>query len=378
MVLEAANPAYASATPDERAWIRLIQAETHFHAGDNIDRTHAYQQFWLTNPEIHWALLASLVSRNTGYMMTDLGGEPLGRLLLDHMAARRLFLSLERCNWLIFQDAYPQLLLYRLSKALGRPMFHLLPALGHSANMVEFWGAFWRDRRVEQLALALIVNEQNYIHERVVWDAQFGRPFRGLPMVLAQRLYLVNIVFPEIADPDRPTEPRLLGRTVRRFTSLHRRIETGRELYNLLFPDGDVRPGIRSWIALQPIHTGSRSDYWNHVYDCQPSPGDAGAGRADGFRYFSPRLRSLWPRVAQPPPNSGDWRRDARIDHYLRSLRPAVAADVSQRVLAGLYAMHTLGQWTPAASPKGPCRSRVRPLGARRRLGLRRPVPQPP
>jgi uncharacterized protein DUF2515 len=139
MVLEAADPARASATPDERAWIRVIQAETHAHAGDNIDRTHAYQQFWLANPEIHWALLASLVSRNTGYMMTDLGGEPLGRLL-DRTVARRLFLSLERCNWLIFQDAYPQLLLYSLSKTLGRPMFHLLPALGHSTGMVGVLG----------------------------------------------------------------------------------------------------------------------------------------------------------------------------------------------------------------------------------------------
>jgi hypothetical protein len=351
MVLEAADPAYASATPDERAWIRVIQAETHAHAGDNIDRTHAYQKFWLANPEIHWALLASLVSRNTGYMMTDLGGEPLGRLL-DRTVARRLFLSLERCNWLIFQDAYPQLLLYSLSKMLGRPMFHLLPALGHSTGMVAFWDAFWRDRQVERLALALIVNEQNYIHERVVWNAQFGPPFRRLAMTFAQRLYWVTVVFPEIA-PDRPSEPRLLGRTVRRFTSLDRRIETGRELYQLLFPDGTVRPGIRAWLGLQPIHTGSRTDYWSHVYGAQASRGDAGelfAGphRADGFRFFSPGLRSIWPRVVQQSPDGGDWRRDAGMDHYLRPLRAAVAADLSQRVLAGLHAMHTLGKWTPA------------------------------
>ncbi|UTW69707.1 DUF2515 family protein [Anaerobacillus sp. HL2] len=37
-----------------------------------------------------------------------------------------LFLTYERANWLIFSDAYPQLLLYEKSKQLQKPCFHLL------------------------------------------------------------------------------------------------------------------------------------------------------------------------------------------------------------------------------------------------------------
>ncbi|GAA3327359.1 hypothetical protein GCM10020331_066980 [Ectobacillus funiculus] len=42
---------------------------------DNISRTHAYKEYYLRNCEIRWSFLASMVSRNAGWNMTDLEGK---------------------------------------------------------------------------------------------------------------------------------------------------------------------------------------------------------------------------------------------------------------------------------------------------------------
>ncbi|PLR66158.1 DUF2515 family protein [Bacillus sp. UMB0893] len=46
--------------------------------------------------------------------------------------SQKIFHFLESANALIFHDAYPQLLLYEISAAVGKPLFHLLPALNVS------------------------------------------------------------------------------------------------------------------------------------------------------------------------------------------------------------------------------------------------------
>ena len=66
-----------------------------------------------------------MVSRNGGWNMTDLKGGLLSRLLTKK-EVESFFTFLERGNWLIFQDAYPQFLVYEESKKRGKNLFYLL------------------------------------------------------------------------------------------------------------------------------------------------------------------------------------------------------------------------------------------------------------
>ncbi|MCY7800991.1 DUF2515 domain-containing protein, partial [Bacillus haynesii] len=129
---------------------------------DNISRTNAYKRYFDRHPEIKWSLLASFVSRNAGWSMTDLKGR-LFELGLTAFQQKWLFLTYERANWLIFSDAYLQLLLYHWSKQLGQPLFHLLSSFGVSSFMKTEWERFWHERDQKRLMYALIINEQNTI-----------------------------------------------------------------------------------------------------------------------------------------------------------------------------------------------------------------------
>ncbi|MCY7784708.1 DUF2515 family protein, partial [Bacillus sp. S20C3] len=54
--------------------LSLIERQTKTKNADNISRTNAYKAFYDRHPEIKWSLLASFVSRNAGWSMTDLKG----------------------------------------------------------------------------------------------------------------------------------------------------------------------------------------------------------------------------------------------------------------------------------------------------------------
>jgi len=110
----------------ERELVEDIRKQTDLRNRDNVERTRAYLELYQRHPEIHWALLAHLVSRNAGWSLTDLRGELLPRLL-SATEQRYLFLFLERGDWLIFRDAFPQLLLYEESVRRQTNLFHLLP-----------------------------------------------------------------------------------------------------------------------------------------------------------------------------------------------------------------------------------------------------------
>ena len=66
---------------DEFLLINHIKECTERLNKNNVTRTQAYLNFYLRHPEIHWALLGHLVSRNGGWNMTDLKGELLSNLL---------------------------------------------------------------------------------------------------------------------------------------------------------------------------------------------------------------------------------------------------------------------------------------------------------
>ena len=104
---------------NDKQCIHLIREQTRQLNQNNVTRTQAYFQFYLQHPEIHWALLGHMVSRNVGWNMTDLKGELLTKLLPER-DQKAFFSFLERGSWLIFQDVFPQFLVYDLS-VRGRP-----------------------------------------------------------------------------------------------------------------------------------------------------------------------------------------------------------------------------------------------------------------
>ncbi|MDU4698348.1 MAG: DUF2515 family protein, partial [Paenibacillus sp.] len=202
--------------------LRLVEAiaeETRLAGANNISRTAAYLACYQTCPELHWAFLAHMVSRNAGWNMTDLHSSRMADVV-DAEERRLTYRFLERSNALIFQDAYPQLRLYMKSRELGASRFHLLPFFHVSRFMRPFWERFWIDRGSALLTIGLIINEQNYIEKRVVRHPYFQKHVTGkMNFRLFSLAGLNQVVFPlsEQAKGDGAAGGkvrRLAGRTV--------------------------------------------------------------------------------------------------------------------------------------------------------------------
>ncbi|UYZ11496.1 DUF2515 domain-containing protein [Brevibacillus sp. WF146] len=311
---------------------------------NNVSRTAAYLAFYREHPEVHWALLAHLVSRNGGWSMTDLRGEWLPRLM-DEQDIRAFFWFLERSNWLIFHDAYAQLLLFAEMKRTGTDLTPLLPRLGVSRFMQPVWREFLAEQDSVRLTRALIVNEQQYIEQRVV-RKPFAREqvFANLAFLAQSVLSLNQVLLPYKAHPaDRRLS--VVGIAVHNFPSVRQRISVGKTLYRLLFADARRHEAIVRWATRIP-HTGSRSDYWPHLFSPKPH-GEAAENvyrpRIDGAdlqpgrpKLYSPALSAVWPDVEHAPADGVDWYRDEKwqealedeedlptldSEAYLRSLR---------------------------------------------------------
>ncbi|NUK30137.1 DUF2515 domain-containing protein [Parageobacillus sp. VR-IP] len=309
-------------TMEEKRLVQQIAARTKEKNENNVTRTAAYLDFYKRHPEIHWAFLGHMVSRNGGWNMTDLKGELLLYLLTEE--ERQSFFSfLERGNWLIFQDIYPQFLLYEESKKRGKPLFYLLPMLHVSTFMETIWNHFWRRGDPYILAIALVINEQNYLEKRVIQNPVFQKSvFHTIEFKLQDFLSLNHILFPY---EDQQGNTVLIGQTLHQFHSLHERILLGKRLYSLLFQNGDTLERVFRWASLHP-HTGTRKDYWPHLFndvwelaprqpyrrrikDCQIQPGVP--------RIYSPRLLYAWKNVVHEKAEPGDWFDDWHVVEYL-------------------------------------------------------------
>ncbi|MFD1738508.1 DUF2515 domain-containing protein [Bacillus salitolerans] len=237
--------------------INCIKEKTREGNIDNITRTKAYEDFYKQYKEIKWSFLASMVSRNAGWSMGDLQGSWLPRVLSQELR-RRLFLTYERANWLIFSDAFPQLCLYAASKKLNRPLFHLLPIFHVSPFMVKEWMKFWESHDQTRLLYSLIINEQNVIQKPVIEHPVYRRRvFHTWLFFLQDRLHFSFVLFPTLSG-------ELYGLSVHEFWKLDSRIRLGKRLANLLFD-----PSLYSQFAefsLKVDHSGSRHDYEKYVY----------------------------------------------------------------------------------------------------------------
>ena len=159
---------------EERKLIQNIFTETRKRNLDNISRTEAYSEFYQKYQEIDWSFLAHMVSRNAGYNMCDLEGQWFPHLL-DQETRIKLFNTYERANWLIFQDAYPQLLLYHYSMLTKQSLFHLLKYFHVSLFMEKEWNQFWLYKDRKRLLYSLIINEQNVVQYPVVHHPFYRR-----------------------------------------------------------------------------------------------------------------------------------------------------------------------------------------------------------
>ncbi|GIQ68446.1 DUF2515 family protein [Xylanibacillus composti] len=317
-------------TNSEQAIVDQIRAALLHANRNNVKRTRAYWDLAVRCPELHWALLAHVVSRNGGWNMTDLQGEWLPKLMSQEERLH-FFRFLETANAYIFQDAYPQLLLYIESRKAGEPYFHLLPHFHVSRFMRPFWESFWRTGHSPLLTLALIVNEQHYIEGRIVQHPYFRQYVLDSALFKAQSLLQLNqVLIPHeaIPAPTSASEKRLslCGVVVETFSSLEERIQVGKALYGLLYHPS-VLEGVRRF-ATQQRHTGSRADYWPHLFSTI-RPGSRpldGKTKLNGCKLqnpgdpvYSPALTHVWPDQVLVEPARYDWFRDTNAFRYIRS-----------------------------------------------------------
>lgn len=305
-------------TVAEKKLLNHIGSMTREHNLNNVTRTKAYLEFYVRHPDIHWAFLGHMVSRNGGWNMTDLQGEFLTKLL-PAKERETFFHFLERGNWLIFQDVYPQCLLYEESVRQNRPLFHLLPQLNVSVFMVTMWNYFWRTRDAYRLCIALVVNEQSYLEQRVVQNPRYQKEvLNKIEFHLQDWLSFNQIVFPAEGE-------QMKGQTLHQFQSLHERILLGKRLYAVLFRNHDFNRQALEWAKRHP-HTGSRKDYWPHLFNSvkESTPGIPYPLRLNACRLlkgakriYSPKLEHAWKNVNQPEAEPGDWFLDASVADYL-------------------------------------------------------------
>ena len=264
--------------------INRIRLKTDKFNLDNISRTHAYLTYYEKHKEICWSFLASQVSRNAGWSMCDLQDNWIPKIL-NMQQRKQLFLTYEKANWLIFKDAYPQLLLYEYSTKINAPMFHLLKFFHVSNFMEEEWGVFWKYRDKKRLMNSLIINEQHIIEKPVIQNESIkNKVFQSIPYIFQDLLHFNSVIFPTLKG-------ELYGASVSRFTSVDHRINLGNNLASILF-----EPNLYQELYLfarKVTHTGSRRDYQRFMKDNNDS--------------VSPFLRTVYPIINHSSIVNEEW-----------------------------------------------------------------------
>ncbi|HHW37941.1 MAG TPA: DUF2515 domain-containing protein [Bacillales bacterium] len=314
--------------PEERMIVQQIAEKTAQLNKNNVTRTHAYLKYYLRYPEIHWAFLGHMVSRNGGWNMTDLKGGILPRIL-SKKEVHSYFTFLERGNWLIFQDAYPQFLIYEESLKRELNLFYLLRSFNVSTFMETIWNHFWVNGDPYLLAIALVINEQSYLEKRVLANKTFKKEvFNTFEFKLQDFLSLNHILFPSINN----LKIELVGQTLHDFENLDERILLGKRLYAILFKDKARLKMVEQWAKITP-HTGSRKDFWPHIFNTvdEGVPGGLFKPRLKSCqivknspRIYSPPLELAWKNVNQESAEIGDWFTDWEVIHYLMDTKELV------------------------------------------------------
>ncbi|MED5051429.1 DUF2515 family protein [Anoxybacillus rupiensis] len=303
-------------TDEEKRLISWIRQQTKHHNRNNVTRTQAYLSFFTRFPEIHWALVAHLVSRNGGWNMTDLKGGLIPSII-GHEQIQPLFLFLERANALIFHDAYPQLLLYEASRQHNKALFHLLPAFSVSSFMRPFWEYFYQTKDSPLLTVALIINEQQYIQQRVVDHPFYQRHvLDSFPFLIQQWLGLNDLLIPYVHNE----RIHLAGITARDFADVYHRIQIGKALYGMLFYRKRILRGVGRFVS-QTKHTGSRADFWPHIFSA--------INHTKAAHIYSPHLQKAWADVTHRFSDRRDWFHNLAILQEIKQIPFVKAPEIT-------------------------------------------------
>lgn len=278
--------------PNESRIIKDIRNETAKYNRNNLTRTEAYLAFYKKHPEIHWSLLAHMVSRNGGYHMTDLKGDLMSSLFKE-TDRRKFFQFLEDANAAIFADAYPQLLLYSYTLHQSFDLRKFLTIFHVSRFMRPIWEQFSHKKNSALLTIALIINEQQMLEERLLTRVPHSQLLKRLDFQLQENLGFTMVLFPYEHKKD--TLTRMTGLVVKRFADLKSRIHIGKKLYSLLFQDLQVLKGVLGFCCEVP-HSGSRADYWRGVFSTKKRN-----------RVYSPVLGDAWRDTALSYVPKNDW-----------------------------------------------------------------------
>jgi hypothetical protein len=282
--------------------IRHIKEKTEKLNVNNVTRTKAYLEFYENHKEIHWSFLAHMVSRNGGWNMSDLKGSLISPFISEEKTTI-FFEFLEKSNALIFQDAYPQLLLYHYSKERRKNLFNLLPQFSVSVFMKPIWDYFWKTKNTPLLTIALIINEQNYIQSRLIENDFYNEEVLDTVLFKAQeRMGFTDVLFPF----QQRKKIELAGITVQDFKDANQRIETGKKLYGILF--NKVLDSAYEF-AVQTPHTGSRADFWPDVFTTK---------REVKHQFYSPTLEKAWPNFTHTFKEAPDWFTSTVVIEQLR------------------------------------------------------------
>lgn len=242
---------------------------------DNVARTDSYLQLYAwtrdAGRELPWVLMAHLVSRNAGYLMSDLARQLDGKAGADPALAaamENLFALLERANFLIFEDAWHHTLSYLLGDPLESPR---VPRF-----MIDAWSR--HDPADERtIVLQLVHNEQHVIEHRAVHHPE---------LVTGRRLFEVI----EMSGREKPLHfpaadaPEI---KVSGFSQVARRIDAGRKIFDDVVADRARRDAMLAWALAHP-HTGDRA-----VTGGKPGPTVRAA-------WPVARARAIWPKVHDP------------------------------------------------------------------------------
>ncbi|MBH0173271.1 DUF2515 family protein [Fictibacillus sp. 23RED33] len=286
--------------------VRRIREETKRYNKNNVTRTTAYLTFYNKHPEISWSFLAHMVSRNAGYFMSDLKGEFLPHIL-EETFLTKLYDMLEKGNSMIFEDAYPQLLLYEESKRTGISLFHL----SHHFNISPFIEGVWeiyirQEHQGFLLPVAQIINEQSHIEKALVQTEEYKELLNSITYRLQEWLKLSQILF--------PTWPlkQSIGRNMNHFKNLDERIRLGQNLYSTLFQT-QFATNIHRFANAIP-HTGSRCDYDHKSFTAiYPSPDKFPKEKLSFFKVknntkiYSPFLLDVWKHNCSGPYLGSNW-----------------------------------------------------------------------
>lgn len=270
---------------DEGQYEGLL-AELDHRNRDNVARTESYLELYARarddGHELPWLLMAHLVSRSAGYLMTDLAGASTRPSMFTKDAYGDLFLLLERANFLIFHDAWHHVLLHLLGRSSANdertPRF-----------MREAWARFETSAgeatpaRERRLVVDLVTNEQNLIENRVVQNERFER---GRAM----------IGFFEALGREAPTVLPLTHAEIRvgGFATLEQRVRTGERIFDEVLAGHAERDAIFAWATEHP-HTGAR-----RVYGARGNAHLRDVWTVDA-------VRALWPDVHAPPAPDAAW-----------------------------------------------------------------------